>query len=294
MEVRGSRISAAAAASLAAAALALAGLTAGCGGAASSTSPASPAVPATPSATPAVSAEPTPVASGRLALEAEAVAIITALGGQAPAGVTPVVTLSDPDSPTSAVHVALGDWQMAWDSKHVLRHVFWEQYAEGDSTPLPGAALTEPEIRARVSALVRALGLQLGEPVELLTQEDAWMADWPRLVDGVPAEENGTRLWLNKDGSFLQYTFGWNDLAPKPAAVITAAEAIAALDDCKVKAGSPAVCAAKLVWHLPSSAALDDPLVLCWVVGPKGGNGDWQVWVDAGTGKIVDVAAELN
>ena len=120
------------------------------------------------------------------------------------------------------------------------------------------------------------------------------MAAWPRLVDGIPAEENGTRIWLNNDGTFLQYTYGWNELNPKPAAQVSATQAMQAVETCTGGAGPSAKCEATLVWHLQSTAAADAPLSLCWIVGPKGGAGDWRVWVDAGTGNVVDVAAQLG
>jgi hypothetical protein len=287
MVSRESRVAAVAVTLLAATALA-----AGCGSSAASATP-SP-VPPTPSATLKASLEPTAIPSAEAAIDAEAARIIEALGGQVPAGTTGEITYGDVVNGSPSVHVAMGDWQPAWDSAHVLHHVFWDQSAGGE-TPPPAGTLTEAEVRTKVETYTAALGLDIGPPPALAAEGEAWLADWPRIVDGIVAEDNGTRLWVNKDGTFLQYTFGWNDLAPKPAKPITEAQAIGVLDDCKVKAGSPAVCQAWLVWHLPASAALEDPLVLCWKVAPMNPvHGEWVVWVDAGSGEIVDVAAELD
>ena len=98
-----------------------------------------------------------------------------------------------------------------------------------------------------------------------------------------------TTTWDN-----LTVADNWNDLGPRPVSTISADEAIKAVQDCGGEAGPSATCEAELVWHLPQTQPIDAPLVLCWIVGPKGGNGDWRVWVDAGTGEIVDVAAMLN
>lgn len=237
---------------------------------------------------------PTPLPSAEAGYQVQATRIVEALGGQVPPGTIAAVTYGDVVNGSPSVHVALGDWQLAWDSKHVLRHVFWDQSADGD-TPPPTADLSREAIRTRLDGYVAALGLNVGAPSALDAEGEAWLADWPRFANGVLVEENGTRLWLNKDGTFLQYTYGWNDLAARPAKTITAAQAIGAVDDCKAGASSPGPCQAWLVWHLPSSAAIEDPLVLCWKVAPmNSADGDWVVWVDAGTGKIVDVAAALD
>jgi hypothetical protein len=271
---------------LVAVSIAAALLAAACGGAAATPAPsdASPEPSATASTLP--TAAPSPTSE----YDVRAAAIIEALGGKVPAGATAAVTYGDTNGGSPSVHVALGDWQLAWDSKGVLRHVYWEQFTDG-TTPPPSAILSETQIRSRFDAFVAALDLTIGPPQEVVEQEGAWMAAWPRLVDGVPAEENGTRFWVNDDGTFLQYTYGWNDLGPKPASLITADQAIKAVEDCP---GGTAGCEASLVWHLPSTGAADEPLILCWIVGPKGGNGDWRVWVDAGSGEIVDVAALLG
>jgi hypothetical protein len=259
-------------------------LAAACGGADATPSP-SPAT-AEPSAT--ASAAPTAEPSPTSEYDAAAAAIIEALGGTIPAGATATVTYGESIGGSPSVHVALGDWQLAWDSKGVLRHVFWEQFTDG-TTPPPSAVLTEAEIRTRVGAFVAALHLTISPLQELVDQEGAWMAAWPRVEDGVPVEENGTRFWVNDDGTFLQYTFNWNELGPRPW-VISPEQAIKAVEDCQ----GGVACEASLVWHLPSTGAADEPLVLCWIVGPKGGSGDWRVWVDAGSGEIVDVAALLS
>lgn len=265
-------------------------IVAACGSTAST--PAASPTPE-PSPSPSATLQPTLVPSADIAYEQEAIAIIEALGGKVPADATATVTYGDPIAGAASVHVALGDWQMAWDGQHVLRHVFWEQYLAG-ATPPASALLDEAQISDRVDAIAAALKLTLGAPEQLIAQEGTWMAAWPRVEDGVPVEENGTRIWVNKDGTFLQYTYNWNDLGPRPTSTISAAEAIEAVQDCGAENGPAATCEAELVWHLPQTQPIDAPLVLCWIVGPKGGNGDWRVWVDAGTGEIVDVAAMLN
>jgi len=282
----------------AAAALVGAMLVAACGSTAATPSRSaapsgSSASSGSPAASASMSTQPTATASAEIDYGAAAKAIVEALGGTVPPGTSAVVTYGDASAGSSSVHVALGDWQMAWDARRVLRHVFWEQSMDG-ATPPPSANLSEAQILARVGVLAAALKLDIGAPKEVVAQEGAWMAAWPRLVDGVPAEENGTRFWLNNDGTFLQYTYGWNDLAPKPTALVSEAQATQAVDTCRGGAGPAAKCEATLVWHLQSTAAADDPLSLCWIVGPKGGGGDWRVWVDAGTGEVVDVAAQLN
>jgi hypothetical protein len=277
---------------LAPAALITALIVAACGSTAS-TPEVSPTPTPEPSPSPSVTLQPTPVPSADVAYEQQAIAIIEALGGTVPADEMATVTYGDSIAGAASVHVALGDWQMAWDGQNVLRHVFWEQYLAG-ATPPASALLDETQVRDRVDAIVAALDLSLGAPEELVAQEETWMAAWPRVEDEVPVEENGTRIWVNKDGTFLQYTYNWNELGPKPGSTISAEQAIEAVQDCGGETGPAATCEADLVWHLPQTQPGDAPLILCWIVGPKGGNGDWRVWVDAGTGEIVDVAAMLN
>jgi hypothetical protein len=279
-----------AASALAVVSAAAALLLAACGGTAATPAPSGASAEPPPTA----SAEPTAVPSAVSDYDSAAAAIIAALGGEVPAGATAAITYGDTSDGSPSVHVALGDWQLAWDSGGVLRHVFWEQFNSGETLP-PSAIMTETQIRDRVDGFVAALGLTIGPPKEFAAQEGtwmaAWMAAWPRLVDGVPVEENGTRIWVNGDGTFLQYSYAWNPLAGKPATVITDAQAIQAAEPCEGKAGT---CEATLVWHLPGTAPADAPMSLCWIVGPKGGNGDWRVWVDAGSGEVVDVAAQLG
>jgi len=192
--------------------------------------------------------------------------------------------------------VDLGYWEVQWNSQGVLRFVF---------VPPPSntaSKLTSAQAGARVAQILTALGLTLPVP-DLLAYDvnvPEWTAEWPRKIDGVPAFQDGTAVSVTPDGEFISYRYTESATAPKPAHLLTEAQAKAKYPSCKNSSngagGKTETCTATLVWYRPGLASPDEPLRLCWVVkyswsdGDQGSGGG-AVYVDAGTGEVIDSAA---
>jgi hypothetical protein len=248
-------------------------------------SPARSVPPATPTSSPTSAASPGLAA---------ATAIVKALGGTVAAGAPTLVLDADPISAQAGTYVQYGDWQVAWNSHGTLRWVFATATASASQTR------SQAEIAASVDVTAKALGLSLGSP-ETLTYDGSagdWEADWPRKIDGVMARGDGTAIALLPDGSFNSYRYSESATAPRPASLLSEAQARAAFKTCRSSTAGAAkseTCTAQLVWLRPATASPDQSLQLCWEVAYAWKQGD-QVGasyqdLDAGTGAIVDSGA---
>jgi hypothetical protein len=79
---------------------------------------------------------------------------------------------------------------------------------------------------ARASAVARSAGLRsVGDPVIAEDPTSAWAAAWPRNEGGAPVLGDGTWVRLDTDGSVRSVASVHSSLAPRPADVMTEAEA---------------------------------------------------------------------
>jgi hypothetical protein len=239
-----------------------------------------------------------PVALASDATDADAIArasaVVRAVGGEIAAGAPTLVLHADPISGQAGVYVEIGDWEVAWTSRGILRLVFWQATTTG------GDRLAAPDAVARVSQTVAALGLALPAP-DALTYQDTvpdWSARWDRVIEGILAPGDGTDITLAPDGRFVSYVFAESATSPQPAVVLTEAQARAKFPGCRNSAAGAArteTCTADLVWYRPASAPLDQPLQLSWELRYNWREGDnsggSSEVLDAGTGALIDSGA---
>ena len=269
--------------------LAVAGLFVGCG---------SPA--AAPSKTPSASAaEPTaaPTLSDDSIAVRRAAGVLEALGLDVPTDATIQVRASDPATDGTGTVVSLDDREIAWDARGVLSSVFVP------SSPGAVSRMGATEAGNRITQVAAALGVKLPAPDSLAYEDNVpdWTAQWSSAIDGIPAPGDGTKIMLTPDGRFLSYWHLESAAAPKPAHMLTEAEAKAKSSSCKNASkgagGKPETCTATLVWYRPMSVSPDQSLRLFWQVQHNwwdknlGGNEATVVYVDAGTGETIDAAA---
>ena len=126
-----------------------------------------------------------------------------------------------------------------------------------------------------MAAVAAVFGRPAPAAGDLVESDDGqWQAEMPRTVDGDPVLGDGTFITLYADGSFLGYHYLWRTLEPRPARVLTEAEAEAAYARAQRDASIPpfVVARANLIWA-PPSATPAATLRLCWVLylQPAGG-----------------------
>jgi hypothetical protein len=229
-----------------------------------------------------------------------AASVIRALGGSvSPDARVSVSGLGSDGTPETVV--AVGDWLIEWDQAGRLAHVF---VALPPYTPTPGGAISEAAARARVADVLSRLGISLGAPTTM-TYEDYggpdWRAHWDRILDGFPVPSDGTLVIILPDGTFQAYGYSQAPNAPAPARRISQAQAVAKAGRCVNMAngsnGRDETCTVALEWHKPMPSGGQERLLqLCWRISTSWSDNDQNygggvVWVDAGTGAIVDSAA---
>lgn len=186
-----------------------------------------------------------------------------------------------------------GGWIVEWSPAGELVSVFRSLVLAPVATPL-----TLPVVTERIAAIATALGRSLPRATSAESVADLWQAEWRRVVDGIPVMGDGTKITLYADGSFLGFSFLARALEPKPAHVLTQAQAKAALAGAmaKLAPGSKlSVMGAELMWAPPDPPGIGTPspaLRLCWVLtykttGKAAGNvpgAHSRAFLDAGTG----------
>ena len=272
------------------------GVTMSPGGAATPSSAATATLgPTTSSIEPSVA--PTTSSSPESAAIARSRAVLEKLGIDVPADATTRVGAADPVHDGTGTVVNTGDWEVQWDSHGALRSV--------SDLSHPGAAnkVTMAVAAARVKQVLADLGVTLGAPNSLSYEASVpdWAARWPRQIDGIPAFGDGTTVLLAPDGAFVSYSFRQSATTPKPAHVLTEAQAKARYTGCKNSPGGSGgkveTCTATLLWYRPVGHSVDEPLGLCWEVQygwSADGNQDFgggAEFIDAGSGKVVDSTA---
>ena len=219
-----------------------------------------------------------------------------ALGLQVPAGATARVGATDPAIQGTGTVVSLGDWDVEWNSQGMLTRVFVP------APPSTAAKLTSAQAGGRVTQILTALVASLPAPDSLAYEDTApdWVADWTRMIDGVAAQQDGTKVVLTPDGQFVSYWHAESSLAPKPAQPLTEAQATAKYPSCKDSSNGPngktETCFATQIWYRPASEANDQPLRLTWEIrynwsDANQGRGGGVMYIDAGTGEIMGSAA---
>ncbi len=251
--------------------------------------------------TPELTPSPTPALSPSLT-DAEwvdrAQAVIRALGSSVASGAAATVSSSGPATrPVTMVRIA--DWTIAWDADGRLVSVV---VVPSHPDPAQGVPIAEAAARNEAAGYLRDLGATLGA-ADTFSQdpEMAWLARWDRKIDGILAPDDGTRMTLAPNGTFLSYTYSETPAAPEPASRISEAQALAKFPKCKNSTGGPngkvENCSAALEWHAKPGTD-GAPLQLCWRMDyawhdNTGGSGQGVMWVDAGTGETVDVGATM-
>jgi hypothetical protein len=266
-----------------------------------STTPAVSATPATtllmPSSQPSATDRPS-LSPADAAVVARATDVVHALGGTvAPDARVSVLGLGSDGTPATVV--ALGDWLIEWDQAGRLTHVFVALLPD-TSTP----ALSEAAARTRVADVLSRLGITLGAPTSFLRENvgsDDWRAHWDRTLDGFPVPSDGTLVVIWPDGAFEAYGYAEAPNAPAPATRISQSQAVAKAGRCVNMAngsnGRDETCTVALEWHKPMPSGGQERLLqLCWRISTSWSDNDQNygggvVWVDAGTGAIVDSAA---
>jgi hypothetical protein len=232
---------------------------------------------------PATTADP---ASARLA---DAAGIISALGYPPPTGgrVSQQPDLDVGGLDTQAQFGGSG-WLVVWDPSGQLVSAF-----RIVSPGAVGVSVARPEVTARMAAVAAVFGRPAPAGGDLVEADDGqWQAEMPRTVDGLPVLGDGTFITLYADGSFLGYHYLYRTLEPRPARVLTEAEAEGAYARAQRDASIPPfiVARANLIWA-PPSATPAPTLRLCWVLylQPVGGaaGASSQVFLDAGTGAVL-------
>jgi hypothetical protein len=155
----------------------------------------------------------------------------------------------------------------------------------------------------RVSDILSRLGISLGTPNSITLDQNAanWRAQWTRVLDGYPVPSDGTLVLTMPDGSFEAYGYSETPNAPAPATPISQAAAIAKAGRCQNVAngtnGLTETCTVAMEWHAGQPSQGQTPLLrLCWRIADSWNDTDQNsgggaVWVDAGTGEVVDSAA---
>lgn len=260
------------------------------------TPPTAPNATLQPSPTPSASPAPT-LSDADSAAVAAAESIIRAVGGAVPLAASSRVLPSDPISGELGTFVEIGGWQVAWNSRSVLRWVFSPDVFA--VPPDPSTWLTESQARERVKQALTSLGVSLGAPDSLVDYNSAgWKAQWDRRIDGIRAAGDGTWVSITADGGFAAYGYSESPTAPKPARTITKAQALAKAPYCKngTENGKTGTCTIDMVWHAPYVEGQKPPLRLCWYLQYSWtdideDSGAVGVWLDAGTGEEVDSRA---
>jgi hypothetical protein len=244
-----------------------------------------------------VSAGPSLSAADAAAVD-RATVLVKALGGPGSPETSASVTHQGHDG-GPGTSVMLGKWLLEWDASNRMTNVFVALSAE--ATPA-GEPISEAAARTRVGAILDMLGVNLGAPTDI-SYEDAgsvdWRAFWSRLLDGFPVPRDGTIVIIRPDGAFQSYSYTEAPNAPAPATRITKAQAVAKMGRCRNITNGPngliESCTAALEWHA-SQAEQGSLLRLCWRISTAWNDNDQNyggaaLWLDAGTGEIVDSAA---
>lgn len=271
--------------------VAVTGLLAGC----ASKAPAGSSAQTTQTA-PAPTSSAASAASADSAAIARATGVMRALGFQVPSDITARVAATDPATQGTGTVVSLGDWDIEWGSQGMLTQVFVPP------STTAAAKLTSTQAGARATQILTALGATLPAPDSLAYDETVpgWAAEWSRMIDGVPAPTDGTKILLTPDGQFISYWHAESLLAPKPAQPLTEAKARAKYPTCKNSSngvnGKTETCTVKLVWYRATTTSPDEPVRLCWEVkyswsDNQQGFGGTVEYIDAGTGEVIDAAA---
>jgi len=278
-------------------------------GAAGGTSPTTAA--GTPFPTPSATASPsiavqTPKPWSRPSLSTadsavvdRALGLIDALGGTIESDATVSVSGVGPDGSPATV-VSLGSWRVIWDKSGRLVNLF---VVLAPYSPTSGGALSEAAVRVRLADIMSRLGTSLGAPTSLLYEDYStpdWRAQWSRILDGFPVPSDGTAVIIQPDGTFQSFVYSETPNAPAPAHRITQAQAIAKAGRCVNIAngsnGRVETCTVGLEWHKPFQQQGHPLLRLCWRVSTSWNDDDQNygggaVWLDAGTGEVIDQAA---
>lgn len=278
----------------------VAGATGGPGSPAASQAASEPATAtASPSSTPELSVPPTPAQSPSMSDAAWvdwAQTIVRALGGSTPAGATASVSSSG-SATQPRTKVTIGDWTLEWNAAGSVVSVV---VVPSHPAPNQGVPISEAAARLKAGGYLSDLGFTLGTPdVFAPDPEMAWLAQWYRRIDGVPAPRDGWRMTLAPNGTFLSSTYSETPAASAPAKTISQAEALARFPMCKSGTGGPngkvETCTAALEWFAKTDGV---PQRLCWRMDYRwhdnaGGSAHSAMWVDAGTGETVDTAATM-
>ena len=113
------------------------------------------------------------------------------------------------------------------------------------------------------------------------TLDGTWIAHFAQEWDGIAVADSSIELDMNPDGTVDRFYCEIGPRAPKPAKLITKAQAEGAVPEAKVSS-------AQLEWDRAGT----DVYHVVWFlrIGEPGAD-TGAVWVDAGTGKVLDAAA---
>jgi hypothetical protein len=227
-----------------------------------------------------------------------AVGVIVSLGGSA-----------DPDASTTVSDsgllgepgelVSVSGWRVQWDPQGRLIFV---AILPPFATSSPGTVISEAVARNRLADFRTRLGLVVAPPNSLVQDPttEGWLAQWDRLIGGVPVSNDGMLMAIGADGAFLSYRYVESETAPAPAKTLSKAKALSLFPRCRNSTGGPngliETCTATLEWHAPQMTT-GAPLQLCWRIDylrrDNDGTSAGVLWLDAGTGQQVDAAATM-
>jgi hypothetical protein len=177
------------------------------------------------------------------------------------------------------IEAGASSWSIGWGDGGQLHSV--QSPAAGTDWQEWQRVIVSDEYLAHVRAILGAAGIPqpTGDPLN-----DGLSVSWPREEGGIPVSGDGWSVNLSENGDLRSLSYYWHALAPAPAHVITATEALAVVQtechdpDRDGGCGKPV-----LEWTSTGWGSDADVLVLCWVIQQHPG---WWL-VDAGTGKAV-------
>ncbi|HEX7492524.1 MAG TPA: hypothetical protein VF337_12555 [Candidatus Limnocylindrales bacterium] len=264
----------------------------------------SPAAGASPTAVTSTSSPLSSASAGASLSAADAAAVdraatlVKGLGGPVPPEASVSVTHQGHDGGPGTT-VMLGQWLLEWDESGRLTNVVVALSAYAPSTTEP---ISEAAARTRVGDVLNRLGVNLGAPTEISyvgAGSVDWRAHWSRMLDGFPVPSDGTIVIIMQDGAFQSYSYTEAPSAPAPTTRITQAQAVAKTGRCRNITNGPngliESCTVNLEWHA-SQAEQSSLLQLCWRITTAWNDNDQNqggaaLWLDAGTGEVVDSAS---
>ena len=183
-----------------------------------------------------------------------------------------------------------------------LRHLARLDAPDPAARPMPAA-----QVSARASTVARAAGLRpTGTPTVAADPSSGWAVAWPRIEEGAPVLGDGTWVRLDPDGTVRSVASTVSSLGPRPATMLTEADARRSAEHELDRLTEPAartavqVAGTRLAWVAPNDtfepARPDAPEPvrrLAWVVRAvtSGAAADrlrgLELDIDAGTGQLL-------